>query len=149
MKHRNRILAIRLLLMVCAVLAIAACNEDSDTAVSQVTSPPDFNYADGEELRSHMEELGFQLALMDRGLIEDEFNQIDQQEVVSILREMELIGSSFRAEDAGESHSFLQEDMSAFINTVIQARIAASMSPPGYYLAGKVAGGCVNCHKVN
>ncbi|NKB33466.1 MAG: hypothetical protein GKR91_10250 [Pseudomonadales bacterium] len=126
-----------------------ACSDNSGTTAGQNASPPDFAYGENSELRSNMDELGFQLALLDRELRENEFNQIDQPEVVSILQQMEMAASSFQAEDAGEGHDFLQEDLAAFLDSITAARVAAAERPPRYYLAGRVAGGCVNCHDVN
>jgi hypothetical protein len=35
------------------------------------------------------------------------------------------------------------------MSKVDKARVAASFEQPRYYFAGKVAGGCTSCHKVN
>ena len=148
MAYRNPQNALKLLPLLLS-LALAACNESSDTALTETNPAPEFSYKPGDELGSHMEQLGYQLALLDRELDANEYNQIEQDEVVAILREMEIIGSSFMTEDAGESHRFLQEDVAALIDSIINARRAASDQPPRYYLAGKVAGGCVNCHRVS
>lgn len=149
MKNRIRVLAIRPLLIISALFTIVACNQDSGTAVSQGASPPAFETAEAEETRSNMAEMGHQLALLDRELTADEYNQIDQLEVVSILQAMELAGSSFESQEAAESHYFLQGELSQFLDSLTEARMAASDNPPRYYLAGRVAGGCTICHSVN
>ncbi len=137
------------LLITCLVLLLSACGRGSNESVSTVAPAPDFDYTAGQDLRSGMAQLGMQLALLDRELVENEYNQIDQQLVVSILQEMELIGSGLQATDAGESHHFLQDDMPVFVAAIRNARNSANESPPNYYLAGRVAGACVNCHRVN
>jgi len=108
MKNRNRFLAIRPFLIISAVFTIVACNQESGTAVSRMSSPPAFETVEAGETRSNMAEMGYQLALLDRELTANEYNQIDQREVVSILQAMELAGSSFESQEAAESHYFLQ-----------------------------------------
>lgn len=148
MAYRNlRILFILPLLL--TSLALAACSERPETTRNETRSGPDISYETGQALDSHMDQLGYQLALLDRELVANEYNQIDQDEVVAILQEMEIISSSFMAEDGGESHRFLQEDATAFIDSLIGARRAASDRPPRYYLAGKVAGSCSSCHQIS
>ncbi len=142
-------LIMRLLGTPLVLLSIASCGDYSGPVMAQTAMPPTFNANESQQTDSNMSQLGYQLALLDRELLEDEYNQIDQDIVVSILRQMEMISSSFMAEDAGESHAFLQEDMATFIASIIDARVAAAARPPRYYLAGKVAGGCVNCHSVS
>lgn len=146
----QRLIQLSRTMILAGILAtLAACSEDSGNGVSDSGTAPAFTADGASRQRSPMAELGYQLALLERELTEDEYNAIEQQEVVSILEEMELIASSFQAEQAGESHLFLQEDMTAFLDSLTQARIAAEGSPPRYYPAGKVAGGCVNCHKLS
>lgn len=149
MKFSRFPLSLRSILLGGVVIAITACGESPDMARTQPANPPAFTPAELADSGSQMAQLGYQLALLERELTEDEFNQIEQQEVVSILQNMESAASSLMAEDAGESHLFLQEDMTAFVDTLREARLAAAMSPPRYYLAGKVTGGCVNCHQLN
>ena len=139
----------RLLAISAAVLVLQGCGRPNREAENPVGNAPDFNYEMGQDLRSGMAALGRQLALLDRELLENEFNQIDKQEVIAFLREMEQIGSSLQATDAGELHAFLQDDMPVFLDALRNARLAAAASPPNYYLAGRVAGACVNCHRVN
>lgn len=139
----------RALLLAGVLSALAACGDDSGNGASNSGPAPALSADGASRQRSPMAELGYQLALLELELIEDEYNATEQQEVVSILEEMELIAGSFQAEQAGESHLFLQENMTAFIDRLTQARIAAAGSPPRYYPAGKVSGGCVNCHEVS
>lgn len=132
-----------------AALASSACNSDFASAVRQVTYPPDFVYVSGEDLRSNMRRLSNQLAQLDDVLIESETRQPDPQEVVIILSRIEQISSSMRAGEAGASHAFLEREMPDFVNEVSRARLAAMMTPPDYYLAGRITGACLNCHRVN
>lgn len=135
-------------LMFCVGLGLASCS-DFAAAVRQVTYPPDFVYVTGDELRSNMDQLAFQLSELDAELAQEEFSQPDQREVVSILREIERISSGLQAGEAGASHPFLANDMQIFVGSVQRARMAASLDTPQYYLAGRVSGACMNCHRIN
>jgi hypothetical protein len=118
--------------------------------VREVTYPPDFHYEGGQELRSRMHRLAYQLQLLEEALAEEDSGQaLQQQKVVGILSEMGRIGSNLQASDIGPNHPFLQDYMSNFLLDVGQARNAVAQDPPRYYLAGRVSGGCVNCHKIN
>ena len=137
------------ILLLSTVLAIGGCS-DFAPVVREFTYPPDFKYVSGQELRSRMDQLAYQLQLLDQALVQSDSGQaLQQQQVVETLRNIERIGASLQAGEAGSTHPFLQDFMSDFRNEVGQARTAASMDPPRYYLAGRIAGGCANCHKVN
>lgn len=140
---------LRMILLLSAVLVISGCN-DIAAMVRKVTYPPDFNYVSEQEFRSRMDQLAFQLQLLDRALVKVNTEQsIQQQQVLDTLRNIERIGSSLQAGEAGSSHPFLQDFMDDFVTDVRKSRTAASMEPASYYRAGRLAGGCVNCHEVN
>lgn len=133
----------------CALLVIASCSEVAST-VRKVTYPPDFKYVSGQELRSNMDKLAYNLQRLDLTLADTSADQYEQQQqVLDILHDIERIGTNLRAGDAGSNHPFLQDYMSNFVQQVGEARIAAAQNPPHYYLAGRISGGCTNCHKVN
>lgn len=135
--------------LISAVVAIGGCS-DVAPAVRKLTYPPDFQYMSGQELRSGMAELAYQLQLLDRALATGPTEQsAQQQQVVQTLTNIERIGASLQPGEAGSTHGYLKDFMADFRSNVGQARNAASMDPPEYYLAGRVAGGCINCHRVN
>jgi hypothetical protein len=120
------------------------------SVIREATYPPDFNYVTGEQLQDSMDQLGFYLQQLDQALEPAAGTAgVQQQEVVAVLGNIERIGTNLRAGDAGSNHPFLEDHMSDFVVQVGRARLAAMGSPPSYYLAGRVAGGCVNCHRVN
>ena len=130
-------------------LATSGCSDFTAT-VRKVTYPPDFNYVSGQELRSRMNRLAFELQQLDNMLAENNTEQSTQQQrVLDTLLNIERIGTKLQAGEAGSNHPFLQDFIKDFVINVEQARDAASLNPPSYYFAGRVAGGCVNCHKVN
>jgi len=138
-----------IILLLSTILAVSGCS-DTAALLRKVTYPPDFKYVSGEELRSHMQQLAFQLQLLDQALAENNTGQsTQQQQVLGTLRKIERIGSSLQAGEAGSNHPFLQDFIRDFVSDVEHARSAASLNPPRYYFAGRVAGGCVNCHKIN
>lgn len=149
MKKQQSLSILHIILLLSAVLVTSGCNDIAAMA-RKVTYPPDFNYVSEQEFRSQMDQLAFQLQLLDRALVTSNPEQsIQQQQVLDALRNMERIGSSLQAGEAGSSHPFLQDFMKDFMTDVRQARTSASMDPASYYRAGRVAGGCVNCHEVN
>ena len=138
-----------IILLVSAAISISACSNTA-AVMRKVTYPPDFKYVSGQELRSYMSQLAFQLQQLDLSLAESNTVQpAKQQEVVDILGRIETIGEKLQAGEAGSNHPFLQNYMGNFVNDISHARIAASLSPPIYYLAGRVTGSCTSCHKVN
>lgn len=135
--------------LISVIVAIGGCG-DVAPAVRKLTYPPDFQYLSGQELRTRMAELAYQLQLLDQALAPGPAEQLaQQQQVVQTLSNIERIGASLQPGEAGSTHAHLKDFMAAFRSNVRQARDAASMDPPQYYLAGTVAGGCINCHRVN
>lgn len=112
----------------------------------QVADAPPFDYADGEELRSRMHQLAFELQLLDNSLVSD-YNerQIDSQSVVDNLRNIERIGKTLQTGDISSKHPFLAEDMDNFLNNVSRALWDAERN--SYYMSGRVSGACVACHR--
>ncbi|NKB33476.1 MAG: hypothetical protein GKR91_10300 [Pseudomonadales bacterium] len=137
------------LLVFVTLLSMTACN-DIAGSFRQFTYPPDFNYVDSDVLRSRMQQLGFELNQLDRALASEHDQPPElQQQVTSILGNIERIAGRLQAGDAGSSHPFLQDDMAEFMDDLRQARISASLSPARYYWAGRLSGGCMNCHRSN
>jgi cytochrome c553 len=149
MKVQRSLSALGMILLLSAAFVMSGCN-DIATMARKVTYPPDFNYVSEQEFRSQMDQLAFQLQLLDRALVTSNSEpSIQQQQVLDALRNMERIGSSLQAGEAGSSHPFLQDFMKDFMTDVEKARTAAAVDPASYYRAGRIAGGCVNCHEVN
>ncbi len=137
----------KLLLVFSLFIVVSACS-DFASNVRKVTYPPDFKYVSPAELRSHMQQLAYQMQLLDAALASDT-QQVDQKKVVDILHTMESVGSNIKAGEAGSNHPFLEDYMGDFVSNVTQARLAAEQNPPRYYQAGRISGACTNCHKVN
>jgi hypothetical protein len=149
MKTPRCIIVITQIVML-STLGISGCSNDMAAAMRKVTYPPDFKYVSPDELRSSMQQLGYQLQQLDEALLPDNpQNAAQQQKVVGTLGNIERIGSRLQSGNAGASHPFLQDFMRDFLADVDRARSAASLAQPRYYLAGRVSGGCLNCHKVN
>lgn len=135
------------MLMTLAVLGGCA---DPAATVRKVTYPPDFKYVSRSELKSAMGMLARDLGRLDDALSAGESgSQVDQQQVVAILDDIDRTVRGLDAASVGTNHPFLQDRMDQFVSDVGLARTAASLEPPRYYAAGKLAGGCVNCHRVN
>lgn len=135
-------------------IMIASCHSQFANKVRKVTYPPDFIYTEQGDLRTEMTQLAQQMLLLDRALVTSPESTVlaseaQRQAVLNSLREMERIASRLKAGNAGANHPFMEDFMQEFIAKVDKARGAASIEPPRYYYAGKVSGGCTNCHKVN
>jgi hypothetical protein len=136
-----------------ALAILSGCsNSGGGSDFPGIGNPPDFDYAGGAELRSQMHRLAFELQQLDMALVAEtsgmETDRGTQDEIVSHLRDIERIGNDLREGDMSTSHSFLRNDMGNFLSTVNRARRAAENNPPGYYMAGRVSGACVNCHQI-
>lgn len=137
-------------LVIIAQFLLASCNGDNGDSFPQLASPPPFDYEDGEELRSEMHQLAFAMLRLDDALAdEDELDEIEQGDVVDSLRRIRQIGESLQVNDIRSAHPYLADDMYKFLIDVDQAILYASMRSPRYYMAGRVSGSCVACHRAN
>ena len=133
-----------------AGLMTSGCSSQMAAAMRKVTYPPEFQYVEPAQLRSNMDHLAQHVRSLDLALHPSNSDlSPEQQQVIAALQSIERIADKLKAGEGGASHPFLQNDMSRFASQVTEARVAASLPQPSYYLAGKVAGGCVNCHKIN
>jgi hypothetical protein len=144
------------LIVIVATFTLAACSSNGGS-FPQVANPPPydyvkgppFDYVDGEELRSRMQQLAYALQKLDRALATEEDERPSfQQSVVDQLRNIEHIGERLQSGDLSSKHQFLADNMDRFLADVGSARTHASLSSPRYYMAGRIAGACINCHKM-
>jgi len=132
-----------------AVFALAACSTNSDS-FPQIANPPPFDYADGEELRSSMHQLAFELQQLDMALLDAYIDRPSfQRQIVESIQNIERIGGYVQETDLSLRHPFLQDDMDRFLSDVRRARMDAERNVPRYYMAGRISGGCINCHSEN
>ncbi|MEX1197377.1 MAG: hypothetical protein WEB57_05905 [Pseudohongiellaceae bacterium] len=132
-----------------ALALLSGCNS-SDTGVPDTAEPPPFEYDAAFEFRTQMHRLAFALQELDLELRmrEMEDDPYTQEEVIRNLRQIERIVSELRDSEISTSHAFLRGEMASFLNTANRARTAAERNPPEYYMAGRVSGGCINCHQL-
>jgi hypothetical protein len=135
-------------------LTTVGCSSQFAKSMRKLTYPPGFKYTQPAELRSDMAKLAQQMLLLDEVLINPYKQTQDGEEgqrkqVLQVLQNMGRIASTIMEGETGGNHPFIQEHMQDFVAVVDQARSAASLQEPNYYFAGKVSGGCTNCHKVN
>lgn len=136
-------------ILLMSAMMLSACSSGSG-AFPQIASPPPFDFADGEELRSGMHQLAFELQRLDAALMaQDVQDTFAQREVVTTLRNIERLAGDLSAGDMSSRHTFLRNDMESFLATVSRARMNAEANPARYYMAGRVSGACVNCHQIS
>ena len=144
--NRNPLLAAGLTVI---VLALAACSELTPTVRHEIY-PAGFDSTSPAELNSRMLQLGNELQRLDLALASQEDDPPDlQQRVVGSLREIERIAGFLQSGEINTNHPFLRNDMSVFLGDVRAAQQSAASSPPRYYLAGRITGSCINCHRAN
>ena len=149
MKSQTSKPAFRAVISLIAVLSLAGCNANSD-AFPQIANPPPFDYVDGEELRSNMHQLAFELQQLDMALLDAYVDRPSfQRQIVNSIQNIERIGGYIQETDLAVRHPFLQDDMDRFLSDVSRARMDAERSVPRYYMAGRISGGCINCHSDN
>jgi len=126
-------------------LLLTSCTSDGGS-YPQVADAPPFDYVDGEELRSRMHQLAFELQMLDSALAA-EYDEMppSQQSITDHLSNIERIAESLQSGDLKSRHPFLIEDMERFQADVERAQWDASRSR--YYMAGRIAGACVSCHR--
>ena len=131
-----------------ASLIVVSCSSSDGSYTSQVGSPPPFDFADGEVLRSHMHQLANSMQRLDMSLmVLEERGQAAQLDVISELRDIERIAGVLEEGDLSTTHRFLRNDMQLFLVNVRRAIRDAERSPSNFNTAGRVSGGCVNCHR--
>lgn len=130
-----------------AISFLVACSANPNS-FPQIASPPPFDFVDGEELRSNMHQLAFELQQLDMSLASESDGRANfQQEVVDSIRNIESIAGFVQSGDLRTRHPFLLDDMDRFLVDVRKAREDASRRNPRYYMAGRISGGCINCHR--
>lgn len=144
----------RIVVLIMGSSTLVGCSSQFAESMRKFTYPPGFKYTQPAELRSDMAKLAQQMLLLDELLINPyELTQDgvegQRQQVIQVLQNMGRTASTLIEGETGGNHPFIQEHMQDFVAKVDQARIAASLQEPNYYYAGKVSGGCTNCHKVN
>lgn len=143
-----------IVVMAISTFVLVGCSSQFASSMRKVTYPPDFKYTEQADLSSDMNRLAHQMALLDKALVKP-FEQtqnepeVQREEVLTALRIMGKIASRLQAGETGANHPFMDDYMQGFISQIDKARTAASLEQPRYYFAGKVSGGCTNCHKVN
>lgn len=153
--HNVRMPVIRVLLIAAiSALVLLGCSSKFAESLRKVTYPPDFKYTEQSDLRSDMHSLAFQMGLLDKALIKPSVQtpndiEIQRVEVLKALRNMGRIATNLQAGNSGANHPFMDDYMEHLVGKIDEARVAASLEQPRYYYAGKVSGGCVNCHKAN
>lgn len=139
----------RAIVSLVAVFALAGCSSNTDS-FPQIANPPPFDYIDGEELRSSMHQLAFELQQLDMALLDAYIDRPSfQRQIVESIQNIERIGGYIQETDLSVRHPFLQDDMDRFLSDVRRAKEDAERSVPRYYMAGRISGGCINCHSEN
>lgn len=141
--------ALRAVIALISIFTLAGCSTNSD-GFPRIANPPPFDYADGEQLRSAMHQLAFELQQLDMALLDAYVDRPSfQRQIVGSIQSIERIGGYIRETDLAVRHPFLQDDMDSFLSDVRRAKRDAERSVPRYYMAGRISGGCINCHNVN
>jgi len=130
-------------------MTVTSCAELTPSVRHEIY-PPGFDTAGGQPLNSRMQQLGVALQQLDLTLASQADQPANlQQQVITSLQDIERIAGFLQASDISTAHPFLRDDMDEFLVDVREARQAVSASPPRYYMAGRITGECINCHRIN
>tara|TARA_R110002096_G_scaffold426421_1_gene636118 strand:+ start:4772 stop:5236 length:465 start_codon:yes stop_codon:yes gene_type:complete len=133
------------LVLLVATFTLAAC-ENNGRGYPPVAEAPTLDYVDGKELRSRMQQLAFELQMLDSSLAaEYDEGPLPQQSVVDSLRNIERIAQALQPRDLSSSHPFLLKDLDRLLSDVSRAKIDAAKNR--YYMAGRISGACASCHR--
>lgn len=139
------------------VVSIALPLMSSCAEIRLLTYPSDFTWIGKEHLKTAMHEMANSVSTVNNLLTERDNTDNKQEEIVLALDRIEsyaitLAGSSTWSMSDNDklksNHLLLSENMDSFIELVGIARVQAKFTPPNYYGAGKVIGGCSGCHKI-
>lgn len=149
MKARTNRTLFQSILLLIAATSLLACSNNGGS-FPRIANPPAFDYINGEELRSRMHQLAFEVQQLDLSLA-NEFDDRPalQRDVVSSLQNIERIAGLLQSGEIPANHPFLRDDMNRFLTDVRRARTDASLGSPRYFMAGRILGACVNCHQQN
>ena len=128
---------------VCMILGVTACRNGA-SGIRRYTYPPDFDYITPEQLQSAMWTLASQIRYLD--VLLDREDPVDQAAVVSLLAEIDVTVGRLDRGGRSRNHPVLGPHLQEFRSEVQRARLAAAATPPRYFLAGTVSGGCSHCH---
>jgi hypothetical protein len=149
MKKQTRRSILGTIFPLAIVFSLAGCSTGSDS-FPQIANPPPFDYVDGEDLRSNMHQLAFELQQLDMALLDAYVDRPSfQRQIVDSIQNIERIGGYIQETDLAVRHPFLQDDMDRFLSDVRRAKADAERNVPRYYMAGRISGGCINCHSEN
>ena len=149
MKEITRPLNWRAMSLALLALAMSTCADMTPTVRHEIY-PPGFDVESRQPLNSRMQQLGVALQQLDLTLASLEDQPVNlQQQVIGSLQEIERIAGFLQDSELSTNHPFLRDDMNEFLVDVRTARQAVSTSPPRYYMAGRITGKCINCHRAN
>ena len=136
------------LLALAASLVASACSAGALERLRGHTYPPSFRYIPREELRSAMWRLADGSARLDRLMRASAGgDEALQGWVIRELQGMESAAAELGPEGWPSNHPRVSRHIDRFRQDLADARHAAELDPPGYFLAGSVSGACMHCHE--
>ncbi len=137
----------RLNLLTSALIGLIwlACRSEQ---IREHTYPQTFHYLDRTQLRGTMGLFANHIRQLNN-LLQDETNQVPdrQAQIVGNLQAMELAANQLKPTGEISGHRLIDQNLDAFREELRKAREAAGTEPPHYFLAGKLVGACMACHR--
>ena len=121
---------------------LVACAE-----IREITYPDSITYIDSRQMKSAMHEMAGNIAMLDRLVAKESLLDIDQEQVLSILDNLDAISLRLGTSGTVTNHSAIDEHLPLFQEAIARARLMASANPPNYYPIGRVSGACSACHQ--
>ena len=127
-----------------SAMVIAGCS-----GVRVDTYPPDFTYLPTSEIKGTMTRMSVEIWRINDILDRNEtVVGYQRDEILDALRALERSAQNMGAGWQLTNHALIDENIDAFKDSVVDARLAIEREPPNYYLAGKLSGSCLACHRI-
>jgi ABC-type enterochelin transport system permease subunit len=125
------------------IVVVTSC-----TYVRKVTYPPNFVYLEDRQVVSAMADLNVDMWRIDDIIANSEtILPYQREEIIQLLQHMEDIADKLGAGTTVTNHLLIDENIDLFKDDVRNARKYVQGEPPTYYLAGRLSGSCMACHR--
>ena len=140
----NPAAAVKLILLALLAAGIAlGCAQ-----IRKATYPADFVYLEQRQVKSQMALLSLYMKQLDEILLDESTVSSEQQgRIIALLSRINASTDALGAGSVRTNHRVVDDHIDQFKSEVNKALRNASADPPNYYALGRLAGGCVACHK--
>jgi hypothetical protein len=133
-------------MLAAVLLGVGACKSALESTRRHVY-PPSFNYITDDQLQASMWQLAAGVNDLERILGNDRpISTRNRLDVIRTLDAMKSATDRLGPEGWPSNHKLITQNLARFREQLANARRAAEIDPPSFYLAGTIAGACLACH---